>query len=401
MENLIRSLSMQARVVYQVAGRRSSGCLSLTQARHASFIKEVMDQVKKDMAETDQGRGDWSSVERQRRRFEEKRKRTEQTVGTFGSRLQGVSAQTTATFRNYKKTAEDIANEKVFRVANENESFNTVKDFLKRAGKRTGDSSSHLFSKTRDVFSGVMDSTGKAFSYIADDDPKHEKLKQWKAERDAGSANNNANAKPGNEEHALAVVKKKSWDGFGAELRDMPFLNSIFDNPLFDRLLESEIAASIREMKNLDRNFQLEEFAEEVEYVVAPHIVQTYLDGDHKGLQIHCGEAAFRAVNASITARKENQLTVDATILAGPKSVHLLTAQLMPKGPPCFVWQFKTQQVNCMRNAQNEIIEGAIDDIRTVHYVMAVVRHPDLELEGLQYPWQVKELMIRANQAEW
>merc|ERR1719454_10757 len=106
-------------------------------------------------------------------------------------------------------------------------------------------------------------------------------------------------------ETALVVSKEKtsSWDRFGAGLRDMPFLSNVFDNPLFDRLFgESEIAASIREMKEIDPSFFLEDFAEEIEYVVAPHIVQNFLDGKAEPLELHCGEAAFAAVNASIKA---------------------------------------------------------------------------------------------------
>ena len=42
----------------------------------------------------------------------------------------------------------------------------------------------------------------------------------------------------------------------------------------------------------------MEEFAEDVEYIVAPHINQAYLDGDTEALQKHCGDAAFAAVHA-------------------------------------------------------------------------------------------------------
>mmetsp|Transcript_119212 Transcript_119212/g.370406 ORF Transcript_119212/g.370406 Transcript_119212/m.370406 type:complete len:183 (-) Transcript_119212:105-653(-) len=182
----------------------------------------------------------------------------------------------------------------------------------------------------------------------------------------------------------------------------MPFLSSVFENPLFDQLFgESEIAASIREMKEMDYRFQLEEFAEEVEYVVAPHIITNYLHGHQETLQKHCGEAAFAAVNASIKARIQQKLTLDTSILSGPNEVELKGAKLMEKGPPCFIWTFNTQQVNCLRDKDGEIVEGAVDDIRTVHYAMAVTRHPDLEEMDLEYPWQVSELAILGNVPCW
>merc|ERR1712048_768995 len=140
------------------------------------------------------------------------------------------------------------------------------------------------------------------------------------------------------------------------------------------------------------------EFAEDIEYIVAPHIIKTYLEGDAQALEKHCGEAAFAAVNASIKARKQQKLTLDANILAGPKEVELKGAKLMDKGPPCFIWTFNMQQVNCLRDKHGEIIEGAVDDIRTVRYAMVVQRHPHLDKLDIEYPWQISELAIVGNQ---
>ncbi len=44
---------------------------------------------------------------------------------------------------------------------------------------------------------------------------------------------------------------------------------------------------------------------EEVEEVVAPAIVKAYLEGNSDFLKMHCGEAAYRAVNSSIEEREK------------------------------------------------------------------------------------------------
>merc|ERR1711924_564415 len=126
---------------------------------------------------------------------------------------------------------------------------------------------------------------------------------------------------------------------------------------------------------------------EEMEEVVAPHIIRTFLEGDAEALKSHCGEAAFAAVNASITERVKQKMSLDLNILAGPREVELKGAQLRDKGPPQFIWTFNTQQVNCLRDHNGEIVEGAVDDIRTVHYAMMVTRHPDSDTAILEYPW--------------
>eukprot|EP00434_Breviolum_minutum_P020455 symbB.v1.2.018039.t1/scaffold1424.1/size119625/4 len=148
----------------------------------------------------------------------------------------------------------------------------------------------------------------------------------------------------------------------------------------------------------LDYTFRLEEFAEDLEYIVAPHIIKSYLEGDQEALQKHCGDACFNTVNAGIKERKKLQMTLDTAILSGPREVELKGAKLMEQGAPCFIWTFNMQQVNCLRDAEGEIIEGAVDDIRTVCYAMAVTRHPQLDKLDLEYPWQVSELAILWNQ---
>lgn len=46
-----------------------------------------------------------------------------------------------------------------------------------------------------------------------------------------------------------------------------------------DRIFgETEIAQSIREMKEVDPNFRLSQMAEDIEHVVAPRIIRWYLE---------------------------------------------------------------------------------------------------------------------------
>ncbi|CAE8673149.1 unnamed protein product, partial [Polarella glacialis] len=96
--------------------------------------------------------------------------------------------------------------------------------------------------------------------------------------------------------------------------------------------------------------------------------------------------------------RIRQKLSLDTNILAGPKEMELKGAKLMEQGAPCFIFTFNMQQVNCLRDGEGEILEGAVDDIRNVCYAMAVTRHPNLENLELEYPWQVSELAILWNQ---
>jgi len=416
--------------------------------RWNSFIKNVMDQVKKDMENDPKMREDWQKWQKTKDSVETRSQRNAERMEDLTSKFKSASSKTSEYLNQFKertREVQDKASERYSEATKDSESLKKAQEFMKQGYESGASVSSGAFEKTKTVFSGVMDKTNSALNFVGGEHEKTENLKRWKtaqAQRDevlaeaakkaeaaefaakmaeeaaAGAEEDplraaEAKAKAAAAEQAAAemdagsavVVSKtqdgSSWDRFGAGLRDMPFLSNVFENPLFDRMFgESEIAASIREMKEIDPHFFLEEFAEEIEYVVAPHFVQNFLDGNQDQLELHCGEAAFAAVNASIKARRTNKMTLDANILAGPKEVELKGAQRMDKGPPCFIWTFNTQQVNCLRDSAGDIIEGAVDDIRTVYYAMAVTRHPELE-KTLEYPWQVTEMAIVGNQPCW
>jgi import inner membrane translocase subunit TIM44 len=407
-----------------------------------------MDQVKKDMESDPKLKKDWEKWQKTSADVEQKRIKNAVRMDDIGSRLKSASLKTSEVLSAMKERSDDYkaaAARRVQEATEQNESLKNMEEFMKKRYESGAAASSSVLDKGKGVFSNVMDKSSKAVDWVGGSHEQNAKLKKWKttqAMRDEGMAATQAKAEAAEvlakaaadaqaaaEEDPLkaaeaqakaaeaakaaeemdagsAMVVSKtqgdsSWDRFGSGIRDMPFLSNMFENPLFDRMFgESEIAASIREMKDIDSSFFLEDFAEEIETVVAPHIVQTYLDGDQDALELHCGEAAFAAVNASIKARKQNKMTLDTNILAGPKEVELKGAQRMDKGPPCFIWTFNTQQVNCLRDREGDIIEGAVDDIRTVYYAMAVTMHPELE-KTLEYPWQVSELAIVGNQPCW
>jgi mitochondrial import inner membrane translocase subunit TIM44 len=381
-----------------------------------------MDQVKRDMEADEKLKKDWEKVQTSSDKIRQKSVQGEEKLQAFGENLKSLSSKTSELLSSWKEKASS-ATSRVDEITEQNEALKKAREYVKSASESTAAGSKVVIDKTKDVFGGVMDMSSRAFSFLGDESSKAEKTKQWKAARDAmaatekesetkkadaeteateeGSAKAQASSAAKEAESALVVSKasSSSWDRFGAGLRDMPFLSSVFENPVFDRLFgESEIAASIREMKEQDYSFRLEEFAEDIEYVVAPHIIKNYLEGNAEALEKHCGEAAFAAVNASIKERRRQKLTLDTAILAGPRELELKGAKLMEQGAPCFIWTFSMQQVNCLRDANGEVVEGAVDDIRSVMYAMAVTRNPNLDKLDLEYPWQVAELAILFNQ---
>lgn len=404
----------------------------------SSFIRSVMDQVKKDMESNERLKKDWESVQATSEKLSETGTRQGQRVASWTEHARNSAPSPTTAFSSFREKAGEKwsgATQSFHEATESSESMKTAKQFAQRSYETGTEGTQVVFAKVKGVATHALDKSTQLLSFM-DDGTKAEKLRQWQAMKatqaeqaareaaaqeaadaaaatEGEAANGTESAAQGEpaqkmaaEEATDALVvsnpRSSSWDRFGAGIRDMPFLSNVFENPLFDRLFgESEIAASIREMKEMEPNFRLDDFLEDIEYVIAPHIVKTFLEGDDKSLERHCGEAAFAAVQASIKARRQQKMSLDCNILAGPKEVELKGAQLRDKGPPQFIWTFNTQQVNCLRDKDGEIIEGAVDDIRTVYYAMVVTKHPEPEKIDLEYPWQVSELAIVGNQPCW
>ncbi|ANQ08453.1 Mitochondrial import inner membrane translocase [Plasmodium coatneyi] len=199
----------------------------------------------------------------------------------------------------------------------------------------------------------------------------------------------------------LVLAQESAWDKFGSKLKDMPFLNNFFENPILGKLFgETELAAALREMKMYDKNFKLSELMYLFEFVISKHIVESYLIGDEETLRLHCGQSAFNSLNASINERKKKKVYLDTNVLIY-KNHELKGAQRMEESSPWFIFTFHTQQINCLKNANDEIIEGNIDDIREVVYTIALSKHPEPEREGLLYPYIVREFAIIGNTPSW
>lgn len=212
---------------------------------------------------------------------------------------------------------------------------------------------------------------------------------QSKADETSQYAVNEEQTENNNQEYALVLAKESAWERFGSHLRDMPFLTNFFENPVFEQLFgKSTIATAIKEMKKVDPSFSLPELLELVEHVVAPHIVHCYLDGNAEALKVHCGECAFNVLNASIRERNLQKLSLDTNILI-LKDVELKGSVTNPDTYPWFIFNFTTQQINCLRDSHGKIVAGEIDDIREVVYSMALSRHPNLALDNLEYPYIV------------
>lgn len=88
---------------------------------------------------------------------------------------------------------------------------------------------------------------------------------------------------------------------------------------------------------------------------LAPQIIKAHLQGDTATLKPWCGEAVYNKLAADIRTRKHDGIVFDSNILEIEENQTIM--KVVESGRPVIVIVFMVQQINCIRNRENEIIE--------------------------------------------
>eukprot|EP00941_MAST-03F_sp_MAST-3F-sp1_P002622 g2622.t1 len=161
---------------------------------------------------------------------------------------------------------------------------------------------------------------------------------------------------------------------------------------------ETETAQAVREVQRLDPDFNEHIFMEELRDEVLPHVISCFLKGDNDNLREILSEGAYAMVYAAMKQRKADGLVMDTNILS-LKTPELMAAQLVDKQPPIFVCGTLAQQINCIKNKEGKIVEGAEDEIRGVYYVVAMQR--EFDEKNSELIWRVQELQVQVLDQMW
>jgi len=163
---------------------------------------------------------------------------------------------------------------------------------------------------------------------------------------------------------------------------------------------ETDQAEAIKLIRQMDVGFNTSDFLSEVKSTV-PDVIKSYLLGDVEALKKmeNISPEIIERMDGQINAWKSLGHVVDARLLH-VSELELVEIRVLDNAPTV-VLQFACQQVNCVRDAKTkEIIEGANDDIQSVHYLWAM-QLSDVEFEtedGRKFSkptWQLREMVLR------
>nr|CCA26040.1 Mitochondrial Protein Translocase (MPT) Family puta [Albugo laibachii Nc14] len=252
--------------------------------------------------------------------------------------------------------------------------------------------------------------------------------------------------KDGEEEYtgtsALVVVKEQdtAWQKISARFREAPIIQSILDaakkaarteagrnvgtkakkareklddareevlefwetsqNPWIYRLSslydgffgETSMGIAIREIRRAEPEFILEQWKEDIAEFVLPGVLDAFLKGRSRDLKKWFGEAAYNRINIAIRERKSEGLVMDPNVLE-IDNVDVIEASAEDKQAPIILVRFRSQQINCIRNREGEIVEGAEDEVLAYYYIFAFQREYDESTERLR--WRIVDVHMQ------
>ncbi|CAG9101544.1 unnamed protein product [Plutella xylostella] len=167
-------------------------------------------------------------------------------------------------------------------------------------------------------------------------------------------------------------------------------VGSLFGN-LFEK---TELSKTLTEICKIDPNFTSQRFIEDCANDIIPNILEAMVRGDLDILKDWCYEGVFNILATPIKQCKQLGYRLDSKIL-DIEQIELVMGKMMDQGP-VLVITFQSQQIMCVRDGKNNVIEGDPDKVMRVNYVWVLCRDPQ-ELNP-KAAWRLLELS--ANSVE-
>lgn len=157
---------------------------------------------------------------------------------------------------------------------------------------------------------------------------------------------------------------------------------------------KTELSETLTEICKIDPNFDSKTFIRDCENDIIPNILEAMVRGDLEILKDWCFESTFNIISTPIAQAQKAGLRLDSKIL-DIENVDLVLGKVMDQGPVLII-TFQTQQIMCVRNPKNEVIEGDPEKVMRVNYVWVLCRNPE-ELNP-KSAWRLLEMSANSSE---
>ncbi|KAJ5691338.1 Mitochondrial import inner membrane translocase subunit tim44 [Penicillium malachiteum] len=217
----------------------------------------------------------------------------------------------------------------------------------------------------------------------------------------------------------ITLHKDAAWKESWRTFRDSnPMMQKLFtarevyeesENPLIstarsitDRIggffAENETAQVVKKFREIDPNFQMEEFLRELREYMLPEVLDAYVKGDIETLKLWLSDAQYSVYAALSKQYTTAGLRSDGRIL-DVRGVDVSHARLLDPGDiPVFVVTCRAQEVHVYRNVKTgKLAAGMEDKVQLVTYAIGMTRIPEEVNNPETRGWRLIELQKAAR----
>ncbi|KAK2586837.1 hypothetical protein KPH14_009776 [Odynerus spinipes] len=137
---------------------------------------------------------------------------------------------------------------------------------------------------------------------------------------------------------------------------------------------KTDLSKILTELCRLDPNFDKNQFLRDCETDIIPNILEAIIRGDLEILKDWCYEATYNVISQPIIQAQKLGLRLDNKIL-DIENVDLYMGKMMEQGPVLMI-TFQCQQIMCVRDKNNKVVEGDPEKVMRYNHVWVLCRDP-------------------------
>lgn len=157
---------------------------------------------------------------------------------------------------------------------------------------------------------------------------------------------------------------------------------------------KTELSETLTEICKIDPSFDQKRFLKQCETDIIPNILEAMIRGDLDILKDWCHEGPFNLFSIPIQEAFKKGYKIDSKIL-DIDNVDLVMGKVMDQGPVLII-TFTSQQIMCVKDANENVIEGDPDKVMRVTYVWVLCRDPS-ELNP-RSAWRLLDISASSNE---
>ncbi|GJQ65396.1 hypothetical protein Trydic_g7506 [Trypoxylus dichotomus] len=157
---------------------------------------------------------------------------------------------------------------------------------------------------------------------------------------------------------------------------------------------KTELSETLTEICKIDNSFDTKRFLKQCEMDIIPNILEAMTRGDLEILKDWCHEGPYNLFAVPIKEAYKKGYKIESKIL-DIDNVDLVMGKVMDQGPVLII-TFTSQQIMCVKDSDNNVVEGHPDKVMRVTYVWVLCRDPTEP--NPKAAWRLLDLSASSNE---